>query len=70
MMPARKELALPDLLEMTIESLNSDAAYLRVMSLGRSQSDVIVLHRAAEKLSKLGSSLGRQLRGKESSTTS
>ena len=54
-----KELALPELLEITIESLNGDAAYLRVMSLGRSEREMITLHRAAEKISKLGTSLGR-----------
>jgi hypothetical protein len=60
----RKELALHDLLEITIESLNGDAAYLRVMSLGRPESEVIALHRAAEKISKLGTSLGRLVRGR------
>jgi hypothetical protein len=62
MTPCRKELALPELLQITIENLSDSAAYLRVMSLGRSESEMITLHRAAEKISKLGTSLGRLVR--------
>ncbi|HXM10414.1 MAG TPA: hypothetical protein VN946_10745 [Terriglobales bacterium] len=52
-----REMPLPELLEMAIDSLNGEAAYLRVMSLGRPEPELIALNRAAEKISKLGSSL-------------
>lgn len=58
----KREIPLPELLEITIENLSESAAYLRVMSLGRSESEMIALHRAAEKISKLGNSLGRLVR--------
>ena len=52
-----KELPLPELLEMATDSLESEAAYLRVMGLGRPEPELIALNRAAEKISKLGNSL-------------
>jgi hypothetical protein len=60
--PLRKEMALPELLSVTVESLNSDAAYLRIMSLGRSEQEMILLNRLAAKIDKLGVRLGRMLR--------
>jgi hypothetical protein len=46
-----KELPLPELLEVAIDSLNGEAAYLRVMSLGRPETELIILNRAAQKIS-------------------
>jgi hypothetical protein len=52
-----KAMPLPELLSMASDSLESEAAYLRVMSLGRPESELITLNRAAEKISKLGTTL-------------
>jgi hypothetical protein len=60
-----KEMPVPELLEMAIESLNGEAAYLRVMSLGRPESELIALNRAAEKISTLGASLRKFVLSKE-----
>jgi hypothetical protein len=59
-MPQKKELALGELLAITADSLSQDAAYLRVMSLGRPENEVITLIRAADKISRLGDRLGVQ----------
>ena len=60
-----KELPLPELLDMADESLQGEAAYLRVMSLGRPEPELLALNRAAEKISKLGSSLRKFMPSKE-----
>jgi hypothetical protein len=52
-----KEVPMPELLDMASESLESEAAYLRVMSLGRPEPELLALNRAAEKISKLGTRL-------------
>ena len=59
MQPRNRELAVPDLLTITIESLGSEAQYLKVMALGRSAREADLIMRAAEKITKLGDSLGR-----------
>ena len=60
-----KELPLPELLEMAIDSLDGEAAYLRVMSLGRPERELVTLNRAAEKISRLGSSLRKFVLSKQ-----
>jgi hypothetical protein len=52
-----KEVPMPELLDMASESLESEAAYLRVMSLGRPEPELLALNRAAEKITKLGNRL-------------
>lgn len=60
-----REMPLPEVLEMAIDSLNGEADYLRVMSLGRPESELVALNRAAEKISKLGSSLRKFVPSKD-----
>jgi hypothetical protein len=50
---------LPELLEMAIDSLNGEAAYLRVMSLGRPEPELATLNQAAEKITLLSKRLER-----------
>jgi hypothetical protein len=50
---------LPELIALTVESLDSAAAYMRVMSIGRDEQEMIALNRAAKRIDKLGASLGR-----------
>jgi hypothetical protein len=54
MTTAIKEVPTPELLEMAKDSLDREAARLRIMSLGRPEAELITLNRAAEKISKLG----------------
>jgi hypothetical protein len=54
-----KEMPVPELLGMAIDSLNGEAAYLRVMSLGRPESELATLNRAAEKIAVLSRKLER-----------
>jgi hypothetical protein len=52
-----REMPLPELLEMAIDSLNGEAAYLRVMSLGRPEPELATLNRAASKIALLSKKL-------------
>lgn len=54
-----REMPLPELLEMAIDSLNGEAAYLRVMSLGRPEGELATLNRAAENIALLSKKLER-----------
>jgi hypothetical protein len=56
-MTTTKEVPMPELLDMASESLESEAARLRIMSLGRPEAELITLNRAAQKISKLGKGL-------------
>jgi hypothetical protein len=53
----RDEISLPELLDITLESLNGDAAYLRVMALGRPEMEAVALQEAADKICDLGATL-------------
>jgi hypothetical protein len=55
----QKEMPVPEVLEMAIDSLNSEAAYLRVMSLGRPEPELATLNQAAEKITLLSKRLER-----------
>ena len=58
-MGTKKEMPVSELLQTTAASLSDDAAYLRVMSLGRPESELILLNRLANRISRLGDGLAR-----------
>jgi hypothetical protein len=54
-----KELPVPEILAMSIDTLNREAAFLRVISLGRPKSELTTLNHAAEKITRLEKRLER-----------
>lgn len=48
---------LEDLVNLTIESLNSEVSYLRVMSLGRPDEEIRTINQIANSIARLGARL-------------
>jgi hypothetical protein len=62
MLPRGKELPVPDVLSITVESLGSEAQFLKTMALGRPAPEAAAILRAAAKVTRLGETLERMIR--------
>jgi len=57
-----REVTLPRLLRIATEDLMGTASWLQVMAVGRREAELLALSRAANRITRLGSSLERLAR--------